>query len=548
MKNKDLTMKKNSLVNGALVTTIGVIISKILGIIYVVPFHAIIGEKGGALYGYAYTVYLLFVSLSSAGIPLAISKIVSEYQTLGYHNAKQRAFLLGKRISLLLGFVCFLIIMLFAPFIAKLILGDIVGGNSIDDVTYVIRVIGCAILVVPLLSIYRGYFEGHRFMSPPSISQVVEQLVRVLIIVLGSFFAIRVFHFDLTKSVGVALFGAFIGALSAYLYLFGKLKKNKGKFNDNLRNKNEPIITNKTIIKKIIFYAFPFIMIDFFKSFYNYVDMFTVVKGLVNNANFSILDAENIYSMLSTWCQKFNMIVLSISTGLVVSLIPSLTESIIMKNNSDINSKINQSISMLLFLAVPMTIGISFLSKSIWILFYGDSSFGPSVLGYYIFSGFFIALFTAIVTILQTFQDYKSVFMVLISGLLFKLIFNNYMLVSFYRFGLPAYYGVISASIIGYLISFIIGICILIKKYKINFEKLVETFIDIMCASTLMLFVLFVLKFIIPVYSFSRINNIFIILFYALIGVITYFVYSFKSKLVYKIFGKRFVNKIFSKK
>lgn len=548
MKNKDLTMKKNSLLNGALVTTIGVIISKILGIIYVVPFHAIIGEKGGALYGYAYTVYLLFMSLSSAGIPLAISKIVSEYQTLGYHNAKQRAFLLGKRISLLLGFVCFLIIMLFAPFIAKLILGDIVGGNSIDDVTYVIRVIGCAILVVPLLSIYRGYFEGHRFMSPPSISQVIEQLVRVLIIVLGSFFAIRVFHFDLTKSVGVALFGAFIGALSAYLYLFGKLKKNKGKFNDNLRNKNEPIITNKTIIKKIIFYAFPFIMIDFFKSFYNYVDMFTVVKGLVNNANFSVLDAENIYSMLSTWCQKFNMIVLSISTGLVVSLIPSLTESIIKKNNSDINSKINQSISMLLFLAVPMTLGISFLSKSIWILFYGDSSFGPSVLGYYIFSGFFIALFTAIVTILQTFQDYKSVFMVLISGLLFKLIFNNYMLVSFYRFGLPAYYGVISASIIGYLISFIIGICILIKKYKINFEKLVETFIEIMCASTLMLFVLFVLKFIIPVYSFSRINNIFIILFYALIGVITYFVYSFKSKLVYKIFGKRFVNKFFSKK
>lgn len=548
MKNKDLTMKKNSLLNGALVTTIGVIISKILGIIYVVPFHAIIGEKGGALYGYAYTVYLLFMSLSSAGIPLAISKIVSEYQTLGYHNAKRRAFLLGKRISLLLGFVCFLIIMLFAPFIAKLILGDIVGGNSIDDVTYVIRVIGCAILVVPLLSIYRGYFEGHRFMSPPSISQVIEQLVRVLIIVLGSFFAIRVFHFDLTKSVGVALFGAFIGALSAYLYLFGKLKKNKGKFNDNLRNKNEPIITNKTIIKKIIFYAFPFIMIDFFKSFYNYVDMFTVVKGLVNNANFSVLDAENIYSMLSTWCQKFNMIVLSISTGLVVSLIPSLTESIIKKNNSDINSKINQSISMLLFLAVPMTLGISFLSKSIWILFYGDSSFGPSVLGYYIFSGFFIALFTAIVTILQTFQDYKSVFMVLISGLFFKLIFNNYMLVSFYRFGLPAYYGVISASIIGYLISFIIGICILIKKYKINFEKLVETFIDIMCASTLMLFVLFVLKFIIPVYSFSRINNIFIILFYALIGVITYFVYSFKSKLVYKIFGKRFVNKFFSKK
>ena len=71
---KDITMKKNTFVKGALITTLGVIFTKILGILYVIPFHALIGEKGGALYGYAYTVYSVFISLASAGIPLAISK------------------------------------------------------------------------------------------------------------------------------------------------------------------------------------------------------------------------------------------------------------------------------------------------------------------------------------------------------------------------------------------------------------------------------------------------------------------------------------------
>ena len=63
---KDITMKKNTFVKGALITTLGVIFTKILGILYVIPFHALIGEKGGALYGYAYTVYSVFISLASS--------------------------------------------------------------------------------------------------------------------------------------------------------------------------------------------------------------------------------------------------------------------------------------------------------------------------------------------------------------------------------------------------------------------------------------------------------------------------------------------------
>ena len=548
---KDVTMKKSTFVKGAFITTLGIVIAKILGILYVIPFHAVIGDEGGALYGYAYTIYSVFMSLASAGIPLAISKLVSEYQTLGYYNAKKRVFAIGKRIALILGLLCFLIILICAPLLAKAVLGNVHGGSSIKDVTFVIRVIGTAILIVPVLSIYRGYFEGHRLFSPPSISQVIEQFVRVLIIIFGSFTALKVFKLDLTSSVGIALFGATVGAIFSYFYLLVKRIKNRSVFNEKVRKVNEPIISNKIIFKKIVYYSIPFILIDVFKSLYNYVDMVTVVKGLVNYASYKVGDAEVVYSMLSTWSAKFNMIILSVSTGVVVSLIPNLTESVVKKDKEAINKKVNQALNILLFLTVPMTLGISFLAKPVWMLFYGKSVYGPSVLSYYIFVGLFIGLFTAMVSTLQTLKDYKAVFISLISGVILKILLTNYLLMSFYKISLPPYYGVITASVIGYFVSFVICLVILRFKYNINFEEVIKSFFDIMCASILMILVLFLVKLFIPIYSSTRLMNLVIILVYMIIGMIVYFVYGYYTKLIKRVFGNgilRTVKKIIMKK
>ena len=537
---KDITMRKATFVKGAFITTLGIILSKILGIIYVIPFHAMIGEKGGALYGYAYTIYAVFMSLATAGIPLAISKVVSEYQTLGYYQTKKRVFYLGKKLSLILGLACFLVVLLFAPYLAKFVLGDVVGGNTLEDVTFVIRIIGTAILIVPVLSVYRGYFEGHRFMSPPSISQVLEQIVRVLIIIIGCFLALNVFHTSLTFSVSIALMGATVGALFSYLYLFYKKKKHASKFNEKIRPVNEPLVTDKVIIKKIFMYAIPFILIDVFKSIYNYVDMVTVVKGLVHYASFEALDAEYIYSIMSTWGAKFNMMVLAISTGIIVSLIPSLTESLVKKDNVDVQNKIHQAFSMLLFFTIPLTMGISFLSKPIWNLFYGNSIYGANVLSYFIFVGFFIGFFTSMIIILQTLKDNKSVLISLVIGVLFKMLLNMNLMKAFYQMGLPPYYGFITASIIGYFISSIICIIVLNRKYGILFEDMVRDFIDIMIATIIMVFCLFIIKYIIPIYSTSRIINLFIVLLYGVIGMVIYFSYGKVSGLTKRVLGRDF--------
>lgn len=544
-KNKDI-MKKNNFVQGAFIATLGIVITKILGILYVIPFYAIIGEQGGALYGYAYSIYLVFMAISSAGIPLAISKIISEYQTLGYYNAKQRAFKIGKQIATTLGILCFIILFVFAPQIATAILGDLKGGNTIEDVTFVIRVISTAITVVPVLSIYRGYFEGHKFITPTAISQVFEQVVRVLVIVVGSFLTLKVFKLSLTTAVGVAVFGATVGSFASYFYLIEKRFKNKKKFEEKELNVKEPKITNKQILKKIMIYAFPLIMIDIFKSLYSVVDTVTVVKTL--GPIYGTKTAESIMSILSTWAAKFNMIIISISTGMIVSLTPNLTASAVVGNTEDVKKKINQSFQMLMFLILPMTVGLSFLAKPVYTVFYGASKYGPSVLSFYVYVALITALFTTAITITQVLKYYKVVFVSLASGLVLKSLINVSLINQLYNLGLPGYYGSVLASILGYGLSFIICLIALHKKCGVNYEKTIKQTINALCGTVLMVLVLSVVKLVVPISVASRFLNILIIVVYAAIGMITYFIYMKKTHSIDEVFGKDFLNKFKKKK
>ena len=544
-KNKKI-MKKNNFVQGAFIATLGIVITKILGILYVIPFYSIIGEKGGALYGYAYSLYLVFMAISSAGIPLAISKIISEYQTLGYYDAKQRAFKMGKQIPITLGIVCFIILFVFAKQLATAILGDLKGGNTIEDVTYVIRLISTAIIVVPVLSVYRGYFEGHKFITPTAVSQVFEQIMRVLVIVVGSYMALKVFNLSLTTAVGVAVFGATVGSIASYFYLIEKKRKNKNKFEEKEKEIKEPKITNKEIFKKIVIYAFPLIMIDIFKSLYSMVDSVTVVKAL--GSIYGTKTAESIMSILSTWGAKFNMIIISIATGMVVSLTPNLAAAAVVGNKKDVHKKINQSFQMLSFLIIPMTVGLCFLSKPIYTVFYGPSKYGPSVLSFYVFVALITALFTTGITITQILKYYKVVFISMASGLLLKTLVNVSLINQLNSLGLPAYYGSILASILGYGLSLIICLIALNRKCGVNYEETAKQLVNTLCGTVLMIIALLLVKLVIPLSSQSRFMNLPIIIVYTVVGGAVYLFYMYKTKSVNQVFGDKILNKFKKRK
>ncbi|MDD3241481.1 MAG: polysaccharide biosynthesis protein [Bacilli bacterium] len=540
-------MKKNSFIQGAFIATMGIVLSKILGIIYVIPFYAIIGNQGGALYGYAYSIYSIFLGISSAGIPLAMSKIISEYNVLGYYNAKERAFSIGKKALTIMGVFSFLILMIFAKPLAILIIGNVEGGNSIQDITFVIRVISTAILIVPILSIYRGYLQGHRFITPTSVSQVLEQLVRVIIIVLGSYLSLKVFNLSLKTTVGISVFSATIGAIISWLYLVRKSNKHKELLEKNNTNTEEPFISDKQILRKILIYAFPFIMIDIFKSLYTSVDVVMLVKILVNDLSFKVTTAESVISIFSTWGSKLTMIVISIATGVMVSLIPNLTRSFVKNDIVDVRKKINQTIQVIIFLVLPMTVGLSILAQPVWDIFYGYSKLGTDVFSYYIYTALATTLFTATITITQVLKEYKVVFISLITGLLVKVIFNAPLVYGFHKLGIPAYHGATTATILGYLICVIICLAFLHSKYKVEYEDTLNKTIKIIVSVIIMSLVLLSMKFVIPLDQTNRLLNIPIILLYTIVGGGIFVLINLKNRVLVGIFGKELVNKFISK-
>ena len=273
-----------------------------------------------------------------------MAKAVSEYNTLGYYNAQERAYKIGKYIIVILGLLSFITLFLFAPQISYLIIGDIEGGNSLDDITFVIRVISTALLFIPILSVSKGYVQGHRMMAVPAIANVIEQLVRVIVIVGGSYLTLKVFNLSITTAVGVATFGATAGALVAYLYIINKINKNREELKRNESPKKEELkLTNKVIFKRIVIYSLPFILIEFIRSIYNTVDVFTVVRGLVG-LGYDVNVAENILSIVTTWGSKLNMIILAITFGLTMSIIPNIVRSATLKDYKDVSVKINQSL------------------------------------------------------------------------------------------------------------------------------------------------------------------------------------------------------------
>lgn len=545
MKKKKL--KKSSFMQGAFIATFGIVLCKIIGMLYVIPFYSIIGDQGGALYGYAYNIYSIFLGISTAGIPLAMSKLISEYHTMGYIKTKERAFRLGQKVLNVMGLFSFIMLMLFAKPLATLIIGDTIGGNSIQDVEFVIRVISLAVLVVPIMSVYRGYFQGHKIISPTSISQVLEQLIRVFIIIVGSFLGMKVFKLSLRSTVGIAVFSATIGAVCSYLYLKFVVKKNKKVFLKQEEKVDEPRITNKEIVLKLLGYAFPFIMIDIFKSLYNSIDVFMLINTLVNGIGFTKEAAESVMSVISTWGLKINQIIIALSTGIMISLIPNLTSSIVKKDLVDVRKKINQSIQILLYLTIPMAVGLAILSPNVWTVFYGISEYGPKVYALYVFVSVATVLFTSSITTVQILKDYKIVFIALISGFFTKLILNVPLLYGFYKMGLPAYYGSIVATILGYLVCAFICLIFLNKKYKVDYEETIKCFIEVTTSVTVMAIALLLLKVIFPYSTPSKLLNILIIIIYTLIGGIIYLGITIKNGTLYKVFGSDIINKVINK-
>lgn len=537
-------MKKNSFIEGTVVATLSILLVKIIGIIYVIPFNAIIGEQGGALYGYGYNIYQLFLSISSAGFPFAISKITSEYNALGYKKAVRDTYNLSLKIISIISIVIFVLLFVFAPQIGRLIIGSSTGGNTYDDIGFVIRMVSFAILVIPFLSVTKGFLQGYKFITPYSVSQVIEQVVRVVVILVGSFLCVKVLDVELKYAVGVAMLGAFAGGLVAYLYLKRKIKK--AKLLDKTVDKDEVVISSREIIKKIIGYSIPFILISLVNNLYTTVDMILLSRTLSDILNCSAKVTESIVGVYTTWGIKLNNVILAVSTGLVTSLIPNIVTSFTKKDMNDVNSKFNKAFQCVLLVIVPVTLFFSLLTKSIWTLFYGESYYGPIVYQVFVFTALFGGIYTIIVNTLQGINKYKLVMTTVTLGLVINAILDVPFMIMFDKMGMNASYGAVLAALVGYSISTALALYVLNKKYGFNYRDTVRVLPKYIVSWVIFVLVILVMKLFIPVNLSSRLLQIPILCVYGVVSFGVYLFVSYKNGNLEKVFGNK-VNKLIEK-
>ena len=540
-------MKKSSFIEGTVIATIAIIITKILGMLYVIPFYAMVGVQGSALYAYAYNIYVIFLDISSAGLPVAMSKIIKEYNTLGMLDAKVRAYKLGKRVVNFVSVAAFICLFLFAGNIASLILGDLQGGNTINDVAFVIRCVSFAILVIPFLSISKGYLQGHNIINVSSISQVIEQVVRIAVILGGSYVALNIFHLSLTTSVGIAVFGAFCGGIAAILYIVKNMHKHKKELSFTGDIKKDDI-SDSEIIKKILSYAIPFIIIDVGVSVYNFVDMVLISRTMVH-LGFDAATTEFITSSVSAWAGKINMVVNAIAMGLTVSLIPNIVEAFTLKKWHLVESRLNKALQIIIVTCVPMVLGISLLSKPIWGIFYGteELSLGGLVLSVYIFIALFFNIYMVTSSTLQSLNKFKAVYLTTLLGYVTNALLDVPLMLLCHALGLEPFIGAVLASILGYSLSAISTLILLKKEHKLKYNETFKVMFKILLPTIMMVLVVVLLKLVIPINYMSRLSSIIYVAVISIIGSLVYLFTTYKMGILTLVFGKEYLNKIVKK-
>ena len=537
-------MKKSSFVEGTLIATLAIVIVKILGMLYVIPFYSIVGSNGGALYSYAYNIYLIFLGISSAGLPNAISKVISEYNTLGMIDAKERAYKNAIKIISIISVIAFLVLFILAEEIAMFIIGDLRGGNTAEDIAFVIRCVSPSVLVIPYLSITKGYLQGHKYVSPSSTSQLIEQIVRIAVILISSFVILKVIHEELKLAIGISVMGSLFGGIAAIIYLRRVVVKNKRLLISNSEKKDD--ISNREITLKIIKYAIPFIIINIVTNIYTFTDQILVLRTL----EYLKVDAktvEFIASSISTWSPKICMIINAMAMGLTISLIPTIVSNYTEKNWGEVSKKINQSISMIIFISLPLVLGLMILSIPVWRTFYGYNLVGAEILRFAVVSALLANVYMVLSTIAQSLNKYKLVYAISIVGFMLNALLDVPIMILFNKLSLPAHLGSIVASMIGYTASILIGLICLHIKDKIKYKELFINLVRMIIPAVSMVVCLLILNYFITFDLRVITNSIILMAIDCFVGGIIYIGISYKIGLLSDILGDDLVHKILKK-
>jgi O-antigen/teichoic acid export membrane protein len=524
----------SKLLRGTFILTLGTMISKVLGLFYVIPFDAIVGKEGTTLYQYSYVPYTIFISLATAGIPLAISKFISKYNALEEYAVGRKLFKSGLVIMLATGIVSFLVLYFSAPFLGDLIIKDKDQVTKVEDVITVIRAVSFALIVVPFMSLIRGFFQGHQSMGPSAVSQVVEQIVRIVFLLAGAYIVLYVLKGNIAQAVSMATFAAFVGAIGSLAVLLWYWYKRKPYLDELLlHDKGTMNISLKDMYKEIILYAAPFVFVGIANPLFQFIDQITFNRAMVGIG--LAKESDFAFSALNFYSHKLVIIPVSLATAFSLTLVPNITKMYVEGDRQGLNRELNQTFQVLLFLTLPAVVGMALLAEPIYTVFYGHDLYGTEVLRSYAPVAILFALYSVTAAIMQGINEQRFTILSLLVGLLIKLSLN----IPFIQ--LMETKGAILATALGYGAAIIINL-IVIKTYaqypfRLVWRRclLIVIFTAVMFAGAGGTYKLLTL-FLSPD---SVWQSLLIILASAAVGVILYGLLGMKSRLVNFLFGDK---------
>lgn len=352
---------QDSFLKGAFILGMAGIIVKIMGAFFRIPLGNLIGEEGMGYYQAAYPVYTFFLTLATAGFPTALAKLVSEKSAIGDYKGAHKIFKVSYTVLFMTGLIAFAIFFFGAEYIVNNIMKNPNAYNAMIAISP-------ALLFVPMMSAYRGYFQGRKEMSKIAMSQIAEQFFRVI---LGLGLAYYLMEMSGPKmGAAGAITGATVGAVASILYLIISYlregKKRKAEIKASKHFKDESVIR---ILKRILVVAIPITIGASVMPLVNMVDSVIVIRRL-EVAGFSIQQANAMFGQLTGFAMAIINLPSVITVAMSMSLVPSISESYAMGNKGKARKDTKSAIKVTLLMVLPAAFGIAALATPIMKLLY----------------------------------------------------------------------------------------------------------------------------------------------------------------------------------
>lgn len=401
------------LVQGTLILTVSAFIAKILGAIYRIPLQNLVGDTGFYVYQQVYPIYGIGMALALNGLPIYISKLVANTQD----EQEKKDLVLQLTVALsLLGVLAWLVLQFGAHLIANL-MGDVKLAPLIQMVSYMF-------LLLPFLALPRGFFQGQFQMQPTAISQVIEQVIRVGIILMAAIIAKKQ-SLNVYQMGTLAMTGPFIGGLLASCYLLWlTFKQFSRHFQAAFKLSSFTLSRYRLIFRKLIIEGGALCLFVALMIVFQLIDAFTVKNGLVNGGMLpqEAMALKGAYDR----SQPLVQLGLVIATALSTTLVPSLTKALRQKKTAEFYLMSQNMLQISLLIASAATVGLISLIQPINQLLFGDTiASGAIVL--YLISITLVTLINVAYSVLQSLNQNRKITFILLMGIFVKLLLNDWL-------------------------------------------------------------------------------------------------------------------------